>query len=869
MFVLQVKMASPSKRRKTAVEELPKCSFSAYRNTKCHSSSLKPDLKSFSNLDNEVQTVFKMRAGIMVSDQSVETICLYHEKILGEWFEERFTKCCDIFKRHKTKKKPNGRTKLKLDTVNKLRDRGYQAVPGWKLCNQCNQHVKLVCTTSSDESDNNLELTESIYRENMQDKLNKSLNVFSISPVKTHSLAKSTKANINLDKIRRNFQEQRDAAIRVLRLGDPDSSATTSSEAKMKADMEILLSRIKTKLEGELTFAEKVQLMTLAPASWSRKEVSDYFDVSEYTVREARTLIREKGIIAVPDARKGRTLAEEIRKSVEKFYEDDEFSRLMPGAKDFISIGKNNHVQKRLLLSNLKELHAAYKEKYPHHKIGISKFCELRPIWCITVTSSGAHSVCVCSIHQNAKLLVDSFCSTINEQESSNIKITYKDLMEKIVCRTDEIKCMLQRCENCPGSRTLHTFIMEKFTEAGFYITDDVHYSQWVSTDRADLDRITSTIEKFTKRLVDSIDNLTTHSFVAKNQAQYLKTRKAEMEETECVVIMDFAENYHYQVQDEIQGFHWNKRQCTLHPIVVYFKEGNMEKHLSFCAISDDTTHDTSLVHEIQKRLCFHLKEKLPGVRKVEYFSDGCAGQYKNYKNFLNLCHHESDFGLKATWSFFATSHGKSPCDGIGGTVKRKILRSSLQRPVDNQLLTFDAIQKFCESNFDNLIFIVIHEETMVHVRDKLKARYSLGGTVPGTRNCHHFEPISKSSIRGKRVSKDTAYSIQHSFAELPIQNVVVTSLKVNDYVTCVFDGFWWLAMIVSINTQEEDCTCTFMHPHGPSDVFHWPQNDDMGYVPFSKIIMKIETPAASSNGRKYFIKKEEKEQTILHFEKL
>ena len=105
--------------------------------------------------------------------------------------------------------------------------------------------------------------------------------------------------------------------------------------------------------------------------------------------------------------------------------------------------------------------------------------------------------------------------------------------------------------------------------------------------------------------------------------------------------------------------------------VYVYFKEGNMEKHLSFCAISDDIIHDTSLVHEIQKQLCFHSKEKLPGVRKVEYFSDGCAGQYKNYKNFLNLCHHESDFGLEATWSFFATSH-------FGGTVKRQFLRASL-----------------------------------------------------------------------------------------------------------------------------------------------------------------------------------------------
>ena len=31
----------------------------------------------------------------------------------------------------------------------------------------------------------------------------------------------------------------------------------------------------------------------------------------------------------------------------------------------------------------------------------------------------------------------------------------------------------------------------------------------------------------------------------------------------------------------------------------------------------------------------------------------------KNRKNFINLCHHEDDFGVPAEWHFSATSHGK------------------------------------------------------------------------------------------------------------------------------------------------------------------------------------------------------------------
>ena len=51
------------------------------------------------------------------------------------------------------------------------------------------------------------------------------------------------------------------------------------------------------------------------------------------------------------------------------------------------------------------------------------------------------------------------------------------------------------------------------------------------------------------------------------------------------------------------------------------------------------------------------------------YFSEGCAEQYKNHKN-LNLCHHQQDFNMDAEWIFFATSHGKSPCNGVGAFVK-------------------------------------------------------------------------------------------------------------------------------------------------------------------------------------------------------
>ena len=83
------------------------------------------------------------------------------------------------------------------------------------------------------------------------------------------------------------------------------------------------------------------------------------------------------------------------------------------------------------------------------------------------------------------------------------------------------------------------------------------------------------------------------------------------------------------------------------------------------------TTTIKILFIKYKQSLLITLKENLPIVVKIFYFSGSCAEQYKSCKNFINLCHHQQDFNVDAEWIFFATRHGKSPCDGVGGFVKR------------------------------------------------------------------------------------------------------------------------------------------------------------------------------------------------------
>ena len=101
-------------------------------------------------------------------------------------------------------------------------------------------------------------------------------------------------------------------------------------------------------------------------------------------------------------------------------------------------------------------------------------------------------------------------------------------------------------------------------------------------------------------------------------------------------------------------SYYWSKEYCTLHPIVVHFKDDSGKlQHISIYFISDDNTHDTCFVYEVQQSVIKHIHDLFPRVKKLYYFSDGCGGQYKNYKNFMNLCLHYQDFSLEAEWIFF------------------------------------------------------------------------------------------------------------------------------------------------------------------------------------------------------------------------
>jgi len=55
-----------------------------------------------------------------------------------------------------------------------------------------------------------------------------------------------------------------------------------------------------------------------------------------------------------------------------------------------------------------------------------------------------------------------------------------------------------------------------------------------------------------------------------------------------ALILMDFAENYSFHIQDETQGYHWTHQSCTVHPVVCYYK--NSEKNNCWFAARSSTS---------------------------------------------------------------------------------------------------------------------------------------------------------------------------------------------------------------------------------------------------------------------------------------
>ena len=198
-------------------------------------------------------------------------------------------------------------------------------------------------------------------------KLNTSLDTMGISAVHLHGVAPNSWASTAKNKL--------DRAVEVLKTSwdayvvSTDQLASSESVNVIlklnKRHQSLIVCTIWWKRSWlPLRTLKRYRFWHLHQIHGPRRYRAEHFNVSEYLVRTASELKMVKGIFVKPVQEQGKVISQNTIDLVLSMYEDDEFSCQMPGGKDYVGIAKGIHKQKNLVLCNLREMDAAFKEKY-------------------------------------------------------------------------------------------------------------------------------------------------------------------------------------------------------------------------------------------------------------------------------------------------------------------------------------------------------------------------------------------------------------------------------------------------------------------------------------------------------------------------
>ena len=262
------------------------------------------------------------------------------------------------------------------------------------------------------------------------------------------------------------------------------------------------------------------------------------------------------------------------------FYRDD-VSRITTGKKNTITRNRVK-MQRRLLSDSLQNLHRKFiSEGGPD--ISYSFFCNLRPFYVVEPTELDRQT-CQCKAHENLQFVVN----TLKEMHlipSNNLD----DLVEGVVCSVHSKDCAYHECQECKGRK--------------YPITDEsgdapVVYKQWVlkkvprnepsNESNSDMVNITakvdvsSTVTALVECFQGRLLQFKKHNYNIRRQYQVYKQVRENLTAYDCLIHIDFSENYQCKYNNEIQSVHFggSHKQASLHTGVLYIKDNT----IPFCS---------------------------------------------------------------------------------------------------------------------------------------------------------------------------------------------------------------------------------------------------------------------------------------------
>lgn len=374
--------------------------------------------------------------------------------------------------------------------------------------------------------------------------------------------------------------------------------------------------------------------------------------------------------------KKANILMNGVRTYIEKFYENDDSSRICPGKKETITYKKVKK-QKRYLNYSLKDLYVKFRNSHPNIKISYAFFCKSRPFWVIFLNAKNRET-CLCETHVNFQFVVSKlkYYNIIKENSS-------EEIIKSITCPAEtKLKeiCLKRECPDCKD---------KEVNIEDFDPNEDAKYEKWI-TKREELNVrgqqkicikkvkqiICGTKQQLVLEFKNNLLKFLSHHFNMIHQYHQIKEIKQSLSEQDVLIHMDFSENYLCKYSEEVQSAHFggSKPQITLHTVVTYQRAPEVVEPVtkSYCSLSKSLRHDPSAICAHLVPILKEIKNKCPNINEVHFLSDGPSTQYKNKKMFYFIMVLAEILNSSSVrWHYFESHHGKGAPDGIGGCVKR------------------------------------------------------------------------------------------------------------------------------------------------------------------------------------------------------
>ena len=557
---------------------------------------------------------------------------------------------------------------------------------------------------------------------------------------------------------------------------------------------------------------------------------------------------------------------QKIKEDIKQFYSRDDNSRLTTGKKQTLTYKKEKQ-QKRLLFDTVFNLHQKFLSENPAYKVSYSLFCQMRPFFVVKPNLQDRQT-CQCKIHENLTLMAKKLFS-LNLIETASIE----RLAEIISCGPNEPtsnflpgkKCMYNSCDICKDKqleidtsnqdlqKTVE-FYQWKLLEKTYRKAGESEDSKMKVTEKV-LER--STLEKLVDTFQDYLVKFRKHHFNIVHQFGIYRALKQNLSSNECIVHVDFSENYNCKYGNEIQSVHFggSHQQASLHTGVLYLAD--CPKVTTFCSISDDLQHNPLAIWAHLEPVLSDVRHLYPNIETVYFWSDSPSAQYRQKLNFYLLSTELYKLGFKkGVWNFFESGHGKGAPDGVGGALKRTADRLVAQgQDVPNPKKLYEVL---LQSETHIKLYFITSE-----CIKKIERIPSLA-TIPGTLKIHQVVTHARGTIYYRDVSctcKALCGCFDVKSFTFPEQSSIPESLSDNNmhvpkgiqpvgpqdihavgkYCVVKYDGQLYPGLIKEMDETDARVQC--MHRIG-NNRYYWPSiRPDICWYAYDDIITIIPEP--------------------------